>query len=287
LDALGIELNIELTRIKRGVLLINVREPCIYVPTPEEDVSEEIYNKYSPIIAGTLISLSNDVKRIWNLFAKARDVGVSETELDSLDYFFGDLRDEVASFLKSVDKFGAEQRIDLKSKYLSIAVKGLAAKAVQRLAEVGAVLQDISTLLSVRLLWFPGVGRGAYDLPSNKVQVLNLLKQLLPGLIDYSTDENEYTRLARLALKLNDDFDIDTLIGVIMKLYLDPNEADLLIRGLEEHGLPKKYIPLAMLGYVISKERCIYTFIDFEGTTPIAVVYPKTPTCTEVVSNDV
>jgi len=289
LDALSVEIGMNITRIKRGVLSVDMKKSIIYVPVGEKETADEIYNKYKSIIENVLVSLSNDLKNVHDLFAKAQDVGVSETELNSLDYVFGDLYDEVVSFMRKIDKFNYTQRADLASKYLSIAFQRLTARAVQRLAEMGAVLQDVSTLTSVRLLWFPNTSRGVYNIPSSKIQVLNLLKQLLSGLIDYSTDENEYTRLARLALKLNDDFDIDTLIGLIMKLYLDPNDADL-PRWLEERGLPKKYVPLALLSYAIIKKRCVYAFIDFEGITPIVVVYPKTPIteiCTEVVVNEV
>ena len=291
LDTLGIEINMNMTRVKRDVLLVDMKEPIIYVPVGEEEASNEIYNKYKSIIESVLISLSSDLKKVYDLFVKARNAGVSETELNLLGYVFGDLYDEVVSFIKKIDKFNPTQRLDLTSKYLSIAFQRLTARAVQRLAEMGAVLQDVFTSTSARLLWFPNTGRGVYNIPSNKVQVLNLLKQLLPGLIDYSTDENEYTRLARLALRLNDDFDIDTLIGLITKLYLGPSDTDL-PRRLEEHGLPKKYVPLALLAYVISKEECVYALVDFEGTTPIVVTYPMikiviTEKCTEVVVNEV
>jgi hypothetical protein len=273
LDALGIEISMDITRIKKGDLLINMKEPRVHMPVDDAEMIEELHNKYMPIIVNVLTALSSDMKRVNDLFNKALDAGVNETELNSLDYFFGDLHSEVASFLRKISKFKPTQWESLVSKYLSIAFQRLATKAVQRFAEVGAVLWETPTLLSVRLLWFPGAGRGVYDIPSSKVQVLALLKQLLPGLIDYSTDENEYTRLARLALKLNDNFDIDTLIDVITRLYL-PGSADLqeLLRAL---NLPKKYIPLMLLGLALSKRIGIYSVIDFEGTSPIIVMYSK------------
>lgn len=274
LDALGIEISMNITRIKRGNLMINMMEPKIYVPADDEEINKEILNKYMPTIANILTALSSDMKRVEDLFDKAIDVGVSETELDSLDYFFGDLHSEVASSLRKIGKFKPAQWESLVSKYLSIAFQRLVTKAVQRFAEVGAILREMPTLLSARLLWFPGVGRGAYDIPGGKVQVLALLKQLLPGFIDYSTDENEYTRLARLALKLNDDFDIDTLIDIIARFYLNMDNK-VLQEQLKTYATPKKYAPLLLLDIALTKKTGINSFIDFESTTPIVIMYPK------------
>jgi len=274
LDALGIEISMNITRIKRGGLMINMSEPKIYVPADDVEINNEILNKYMPTIANILIALSSDMKRVKGLFDKAIDVGVSETELNTLDYFFGDLHSEVASFLRKISKTKPVQWESLVSKYLSIAFQRLVTKAVQRFAEVGAILREMPTLLSARLLWFPGVGRGAYDIPSSKVQVLALLKQLLPGLIDYSMDGDEYTRLARLALKLNDDFDIDTLIDIIARFYLNMDNK-VLQEQLKTYDVPKKYAPLLLLEIALSMKAGIYSFIDFEGTTPIVIMYPK------------
>jgi hypothetical protein len=274
LDALGIEISMNVTRIKRGSLVINMMEPKIYVPADDVEINKEILNKYMPTIANILTAFSSDMKRVKDLFDKALDVGVSETELNSLDYFFGDLHGEVASFLRKISKTKPVQWESLVSKYLSIAFQRLVTETVQRFAEVGAVLWETPTLLSVRLLWFPGVGRVAYGIPSGKVQVLALLKQLLPDLIDYSTDENEHTRLARLALKLNDDFDIDTLIDIIARFYLNMDN-EVLQEQLKTYNIPKKYAPLLLLGIALSKKAGIISFIDFEGTTPIVIMYPK------------
>jgi hypothetical protein len=96
----------------------------------------------------------------------------------------------------------------------------------------------------------------------------------MPGLIDFSTGENEYARVARLSQALSDDRDVDTLIQLIMKLYnLDAG----LPRQWEEGGLPKRYIPLGLLSRALSRERGVFSFIDFEGAIPIVVVYPKIP----------
>jgi hypothetical protein len=276
LDVLGIEASIDITRIKKNVMSVDMRMPSIYTPVPEleSEILKDIRNKYDSILVSIFTSFSSDMKSINYLFTKAQNVRISESDLNSLDYFFGELRDEVASFLKKINELKPAQWIDLVSKYLSIAFQRLATKATERLAEMGTVLRDVPTPLRIRLLWFPNTGRGVYDIPSSKIRVLNLMKQLLPDLIDYSTDENEFTRLARLALKLNDDFDIETLINIAMRLYLDTSCEDL--SGLwNVRGLPKKYILLLLLNYALTKEKGMLTLIDFEGTTPITVMYPK------------
>jgi len=281
LDMLFIEVGIDITRTKRGILSVKMREPKIYDPTCETEMPGKVCTKYNSIITSVFTALSTDIERLGVLFGKALNAEVSEAALNSLDlsYFFGDLRDEVASFLRktATRKYNPTQWVDFASKYTSIAFQRLAIKTIQHLAEMGTVLLDVSTPSDIRLLWLPNVGMGIYNVPSSKVQVLSLLKRLLPGFIDYSTDENEYTRLARLALKLNDDFDIDTLIDIIARLYTKM-DSKTLQEWLRTFNLPKKYFPLILLSFILSKKNGIGSFIDFEGTIPIVIMYPKIPT---------
>lgn len=270
LDALGIEVGVDIVRIRRGVLTVSFREPRIYIPAGEVGIDEEVYGRYKPVIVNILTTLSNDLKRAHDLFNKAMDTGASEAELNSLGYFFGDLQGEVASFLRRIDKTKPAQWEGLVGKYLTIAFQRLATKAVQRLAEEGAVLRDTAEPSMLRLLWFPNTSGGVYDIPSGKTQVLALLRQVLPGLIDYNTGESEYTRLARLALRLNDDYDIDTLIDIITRLYPSLGSA-----GRPLDGMPRKYTPLVLLSFALSMETRALSFIDFEGSTPIVITYPK------------
>ena len=120
LDALGIEVSVDIVRIRRGVLTVGFREPRIYIPAGEVGIDEEVYGRYRPVIMNILTTLSSDLKRVHDIFNKAMDTGVSETELNSLGYFFGDLQGEVASFLRRIDKTKPAQWEGLVGKYLTI-----------------------------------------------------------------------------------------------------------------------------------------------------------------------
>jgi hypothetical protein len=98
----------------------------------------------------------------------------------------------------------------------------------------------------------------------------------MPGLIDFNinVDENEPVRIARLALKLDDEYDIDTIMNLIGKFYLEPNEMQALLEELKEHGLTKKLTVYAMLSYILTKKNGHPSFIIFEGNTPLIITYP-------------
>ena len=274
-DAMILETGISMTRVKRGFLMVELGDFNVYVPTGSEELFRELLRKYKPALDAWYESLYNDVDKLNELLLKGLNGEVSEQELGSLGYFFGELQGEVASFVRGVHKYSIKQREEFLIKYVSIGFQRAADRVVQLLSRDGAVLRDTGAPSGVlRLMWLPQQGRGAYDIPSGKVQVLSLLKSIMPGLIDFSTGENEYTRVARLSQALSDDRDVDTLIQLIMKLYnLDAG----LPRQWEEGGLPKRYIPLGLLSRALSRERGVFSFIDFEGAIPIVVVYPKIP----------
>jgi hypothetical protein len=275
IDAIILETGIDITRVRRGFLTVELRSLVTYVPAQSEGVFSEILRKYGPTVDAWFGSLSNDIDKLNELLLKGLNGEASEQELCLLGHFFGDLQGEVASFIRRADKYSVKQQEEFLIKYVSIGFQRAADRVVQRLARDGAVLRDTGALPgTLRLVWLPQQGRGIYDMPNGKVQVLSLLKSVMPGLIDFSTDESEYTRVARLALALGDDRDVDALINLIAKAYLGPGDAP---RQWVRPDVPKKYAPLLLLSYILSRERGAFSFIDFEGDTPITVTYPKIP----------
>ncbi len=275
IDAIILETGISFMRVKRGFLTVELRGLTAYVPAQSKDLFSEVLRRYGPTVDAWFTSLTNDIDKLNELLLEGLNGKASEQELGLLGYFFGELQGEVASFIRRADKYSIKQREEFLIKYVSIGFQRAADRAAQRLARDGAVLRDTGAPSGVlRLMWFPGVGGGVYDIPSGKVQVLSLLKSVMPGLIDFSTDESEYTRVARLALALGDDRDVDALINLIAKAYLGPGDAP---RQWVRPDVPKKYAPLLLLSHILSRERGVFSFIDFEGATPITVAYPKIP----------
>jgi len=275
IDVVILETGIAFTRVKRGSLTVELRSLVTYVPTQSKDLFSEVLRKYGPTVDAWFSSLTNDIDKLNELLLKGLNGKASEQELGLLGYFFGELQGEVASFMRGAHRYSIKQREEFLMKYVSIGFQRAADRAAQLLSRDGAVLRDTGAPPGVlRLVWLPQQGRGDYGIPSGKVQVLSLLKSIMPGLIDFSTDESEYTRVARLSQALSDGRDVDTLIQLIMRLYnLDAG----LPRQWEEGGLPKRYIPLGLLSHALSRERGVFSFIDFEGAVPIVVVYPKIP----------
>jgi hypothetical protein len=281
LDALTVETSINLRIIKKNQWLISLGDFISRVPVSDNTLFEEIIHKYEKLMTALSEQLNNDVEQLNDFFNKALNNNVSKADLNVLSYFFGDLQDEVATFIKNASKLSTAQKMELVSKYMGIAFQYCITKILQRLAEKGNVLRDTSLPPTmIRVLWIPQqegvVSKGVHDIPSSKIQAIALLKSIMPGLIDFSTDENEYTRIARLSLHLADNNDIDTLVDIIIKLYLDPSDAEL-PRHWEKLGLPKKYVPLMLLNHVLSKKYGVFTVVDFEMNTPIVITYPKLP----------
>jgi hypothetical protein len=278
IDAIILETGMVITRVKRGFLMVELGDFVVYVPTRSEELFRELLRKYKPALDAWYETLSNDVDKLNELLLKGLNGKASEQELGLLGYFFGDLQGEVVSFVRGAHKYSIKRQEEFLIKYVSIGFQRVADRVVQQLSKDGAVLRDGAPSGTLRLMWLPQqggvVGRGVYAIPNGKVQVLSLLRGIMPGLVDFSTDENEYTRVARLSQALSDVRDVDTLVNLIVRLYsLDAG----LPRQWEEVGLPKKYIPLVLLSHALSKGRGVFSFIDFEGTTPITVVYPKIP----------
>jgi len=274
-DAMILETGIGITRVKRGFLTVELRSLVTYVPTQSKDLFSEVLRKYGPTVDAWFSSLTNDIDKLNELLLKGLNGKASEQELGLLGYFFGELQGEVASFMRGAHRYSIKQREEFLMKYVSIGFQRAADRAAQLLSRDGAVLRDTGAPPGVlRLVWLPQQGRGIYDMPNGKVQVLSLLRSVTSGLIDLSTDESEYTRVARLALALGDDRDVDALINLITKAYLGPGDAP---RQWVRLDVPKKYAPLLLLSYILSRERGVFSFIDFEGATPITVTYPKIP----------
>jgi hypothetical protein len=243
-------------------------------------VFEEVERKYWTVVDTVADLHANNVRRLSELINKIMNAKVGEAELASLGYFFsGTVYDEVVKFVRNIDKYSIKQMEEFVGKYLNIALSTCKARVEEYLAERGVVLRDASASPGMfRLLWIPQQGgltsKGIYDVPSSKVQVLALLRQLLPGLIDFDTGESEFTRIARLSQRLSDDYDLDTLIGIITRLYLDPSDA-----GLPKRlgGLPKRYVPLVLLSHALSRKNGVLVLVDIEGDRSFIITYPKLP----------
>jgi len=165
---------------------------------------------------------------------------------------------------------------------MTVLFQRIGEKVTHLLGEKGVVIRDTSAPLDIyRILWIPQgsntTSTGVYDLPGSKIQALSLLKSVLPRLIDYSTDENEFTRIAKLVQKLNDDEDIDTLLDLINKAYHTNINITDLVEVTEELFSQKKFIVYALLSFILAKKNGYQTYLDFEGKTPIVITYPKIP----------
>jgi hypothetical protein len=108
---------------------------------------------------------------------------------------------------------------------------------------------------------------GAYEIPGTKLGVLKMLKDAMPGLIDFSTEPSMFTRLARLMLKLDGD-DFVTLAELFAKAY-------------NINAVPKdKWDFMTLISDLARENRNVFTLIDFEGETHITIRYipPRTNT---------
>jgi hypothetical protein len=279
LDAMIIEAGAYVERVKRGVFEIVQRDLITYMPV-STTVFEEVERKYWTVVDTVVDLYANNIRRLSELINKIMNAKVGEAELASLGYFFsGAVYDEVVKFVRNIEKYSIKQMEEFVDKYLNIALSTCKARVEEYLAERGVVLRGMSVSPGMfRLLWIPQqdnlANKGIYDVPSSKVQVLALLRQLLPGLIDFDTGESEYTRIARLSQRLSDDYDLDTLIGIITRLYLDPSDADLPKR-LDR--LPKRYVPLVLLSHALSRKNGVLVLVDIEGDRAFIITYPKLP----------
>jgi hypothetical protein len=107
----------------------------------------------------------------------------------------------------------------------------------------------------------------AYEIPGTKLGVLKMLKDAMPGLIDFSTEPSMFTRLARLMLKLDGD-DFVTLAELFAKAY-------------NINAVPKdKWDFMAFISDLARENSNVFTLIDFEGETHITIRYipPRTNT---------
>ncbi len=260
---------------------VGIRTGFFSIPMADEEIREELKAKYSPIIAEKLHNYINDnITRFVDIFNKAWRKNADNKEMETLKYFIGDtLWDEFSWFFKNREKLSANQIAEQTKKYTLLVFQRSADSAVQFLGKKGVVFRDRNAPpTTLRILWIPQgnnvTSTGIYDVPESKVQLLSLLKSVLPGLIDFSTSENEILRIAKLALKLDDEYDLDTLVSLISKLYLEPNDTEL-VDELKKYGLPKKLIVYGLLTYVLTMKNKYSSFVVFEGITPVVIMYPK------------
>lgn len=269
---------------------VNTRGIFFSIPMADEEIREELKAKYWSIIKAEVNDyIHGNIERFANTLNKTK---TDNKEMETLKYFIGDtLWDEFSWLLKNREKLSTNQAMEQTKKYIFLVFQRSADSAVQFLGKKGVVFRDRNApLTTLRILWIPqgnnATSTGIYDVPESKVQLLSLLKSVLPGLIDFSTGENEILRIAKLALKLDDEYDLDTLVSLISKLYLEPNEAESVLDELKKHGLPKKLIIYGLLTYILTKKNKCSSFIVFEGDTPVVIMYPKLKLTVNGVGDD-
>jgi hypothetical protein len=257
---------------------VNTRAAFFSIPMADEEIREELKAKYWGIIKEEVNDyIHGNLERFANMLNKTK---TDNKEMEVLKYFIGDtLWGEFSWILKNREKLSTNQAMEQTKKYIFLVFQRSADSAVQFLGKKGVVFRDRNAPpTTLRILWIPQgnnvTSTGIYDVPESKVQLLSLLKSVLPGLIDFSTSENEISRIAKLALKLDDEYDLDTLVFLISKLYLEPNDTEL-VDELKKHGLPKKHIVYGLLTYVLTMKNKYSSFVVFEGITPVVIMYPK------------
>ena len=290
IEVAGAQIDLLITTLKgKSSIDVNTRGSFFSIPMADEEIREELKAKYWGIIKEEVGEyIHGNIERFVNTLNKTK---TDNKEMETLRYLIGDtLWDEFSWFLKNREKLSTNQAVERTKKYILLVFQRSADSAVQFLGKKGVVLRDRNVPpTTLRMLWIPQgdnvASTGIYDVPESKVQLLSLLKSILPGLIDFSTSESEILRIVKLALKLDDEYSLDTLVSLISKLYLEPNEAESILDVLKEHGLPKKLIIYGLLTYILTKKNKCSSFIVFEGNTPVIITYPKL-TENEVNSNE-
>jgi len=290
IEVAGVQFDLLMVTKGKSSIDVSTRASFFSIPMAGEEIREELKAKYWSAIKEEVNEyIHGNIERFVNTLNKTK---TDNKEMETLKYFIGDtLWDEFSWFLKNREKLSTNQAVERTKKYIFLVFQRSADSAVQFLGKKGVVFRDRSApSTTLRILWIPqgnnAISTGIYDVPESKVQLLSLLKSVLPGLIDFSTGENEILRIAKLALKLDDEYDLDTLVSLISKLYLEPNEAESVLDELKKHGLPKKLIIYGLLTYILTKKNKCSSFIVFEGNIPVIIMYPKL-TEIEVNSNEV
>jgi len=257
------------------------------VPAWNEQMRDDILGKYRSMLVKLFDHVYGDYayrfdKAIYILLddklASTEDKDKAKKTLR--DLFGESLFSEVMLFVKNIKNLHISQAMETAKKIKTILFQHIGEKMSHLLGEKGVVIRDTGVPLDMyRILWIPQgdntASTGVYDLPGSKIQALSLLKNVLPGLIDYSTDENEFTRIAELAQKLN-DADIDTLLALINKAYLHSNiNITELVEATGKLFSQKRFIVYALLSFILTKKNGYQTYLDFEGKTPIVITYPK------------
>jgi hypothetical protein len=280
IEVAGAQIDLLITTLKgKNSIDVNTGGNFFSIPMADEEIREELKAKYWGIIKEEVGDyIHGNIERFANTLNKTK---TDNKEMETLKYFIGDtLWDEFSWFLKNREKLGTNQAVERTKKYIFLVFQHSADSAVQFLGKKGVVFRDRNvSLTTLRILWIPQgnnvTSTGIYDVPESKVQLLSLLKSVLSGLIDFSTSENEISRIAKLALKLDDEYDLDTLVSLISKLYLEPNDTESVLDELKKHGVPKKLIIYGLLTYILTKKNKCSSFIVFEGNTPVIITYPK------------
>jgi hypothetical protein len=266
--------------VEKDKIIVYPINAMYYIPAESSTITDETLRKHRPILDKLLDKVSADIILFTDTLYKTVMNGADSTEVNILKDFVGDeLWGEFTWLFKNKDSLKNKQKEEFVLKYLQIAFQRIIEKAVHSLGEKGMIMYDKLAPTTFVISWVPQQGlaiTGVYYAPKSKLQLLSILKDKLPGLIDFSTEENELTRLARLVMRTEDDYDLDTLIQLITRLYLEPSEMWLL-EELKKARLPKKIIALSILSFSQSKRNNYLTLIDFEGSTPIIITYPQIP----------
>jgi hypothetical protein len=258
------------------------------VPAWGERVVNEVLDKYSPMLEGLFKRLYSDlayrlIKAEYTLVDSTASPEDKDRAKELLREHLGEpLFSNAMWFVKNIEVLRKEQVMEMARKIAITIFQRVGGEVTHLLGEKGVVIRDPSAPLDTyRILWIlqrdNTASTGVYDLPESKVQALSLLRSILPGLIDYNTDESEFTRIAKLAQRLNDEEDINTLIGLINKAYLHNIDITDLTEAVGKLTSQRKSIVYALLSFILAKRNGYLTYIDIEGKTPIVITYPKTP----------
>jgi len=272
---------------EKGKIIMLPVHTMYYIPVESDTIGDEILRKYSPMLDKLLDKASADIVLFFDMLYRAVMNEVSNTETNMLKDLIGDeLWGEFSWLLKNKDSLRTKQKEEFVLKYLQIVAQRIIEKTVHTLGEKGMVMYDKIAPNTFIISWVPRQGLTTTSVdyaPKSKLQLLSILRDKLLGLIDFSTEENEFTRLAKLVMRTEDDYDLDTLIQLITKLYLEPSEMWLL-EELKKARLPKRIIALSILSFTLGKRNNCITLIDFERSTPITITYPQIPFQTKGVT---
>jgi hypothetical protein len=255
------------------------------VPAWDGQVVDDVLGKYGPMLEELFERVHNDyIYRIDKAFYTLMDDKTSPGDKDRAkellrEYLGESLFSNIMWLVRNIEGLRKGQVMEVMRKIAIAIFQRVGEEVTHLLGEKGVVIRDPGVPLGTyRILWIPQgdntASTGVYDLPGSKTQVLSLLKSALPGLIDYSTNEDEITRIAKLAQRLDDKEDINTLIGLINKAYLHPGIDTKTVLGVFTQ---RKFIVHALLSFILTKRNGYLTYIDIEGKAPIVITYPKTP----------